>query len=168
MTVKLDHVRVRYLMLVNQSFTEGSLFIAGFAQVGEPHTALLLSIDSNKGHIAHIHAKSGTWAYQFRQQNLSGSLTLTTLLKIHDVSAGAITPEQLDAVASKVQVNSDAPVGECLKWVKEAVEALHSEGLVNLGSGDNLLEEFSTFAGGNRAYATSSRFPNVMESQHCT
>jgi hypothetical protein len=121
-----------------------------------------------KGHIAHIHAKSGSWAYEFRPQNLSGSVTLSTLLKIHDVSAGAITPEQLDAVARKVEVNSSAPVGECLKWVKGAVEALHSEGLVALGSGDNLLEEFSTFAGGNRAYATSSRFPNVMESQNCT
>ncbi|KAG1808878.1 uncharacterized protein BJ212DRAFT_1484735 [Suillus subaureus] len=79
-----------------------------------------------------------------------------------------VNPPEDTQFASKVVVNSNAPVGECLKWVKGAVEALHLEGLVNIGSGDNFLEEFLTFVGGSHTYVTSSRFPNVMESQHYT
>ncbi|KAG1766731.1 hypothetical protein EV702DRAFT_950393, partial [Suillus placidus] len=104
-------------------------------------------------------------AYESRKQNLSQSMSLTvTLLKIHDVSAGAITPEQLDATVSKAAVVHSGS-GECLKWVIRAVEVLHSEGLVDLGSADNLAQGFSTFAAGNRSYATRNKFPNVKASQ---
>jgi hypothetical protein len=124
-------------------------------------------VDSNKGHIAHIKQKSGSWAYEFREQNISESMSLTTLLKIHDVSAGAITAKQLDAAARKAGITPGAPIGECLEWVKRAVQMLHSEGRVEVTSVDKLAEEFSNFASGNRAYAKRNTFPNVKASQYC-
>jgi len=95
-------------------------------------------------------------------------MTLTTLLKIHDVSGGVITPEQLDAAARKAVVNPGAPIGECLEWVMRVVQILHSDGFVKLASVDSLSQEFSNFAAGNRSYATRSKFPNVQASQYCT
>jgi hypothetical protein len=91
-----------------------------------------------------------------------------TLLKIHDISAGAITPEQLDAAASKATVNPDSSTGECLDWVMRAVEALHLEGLVKLVSVDDLAQEFSIFTGGNHSFAKKDKFPNVKTSEKCT
>ncbi|KIJ11130.1 hypothetical protein PAXINDRAFT_177387 [Paxillus involutus ATCC 200175] len=144
-----------------RTFTVGSLYIAGFQQSGGgPHAGLILAPNAEEGSIAHIKHQFGAWSYEFRKQRLQQSMSLSTLLKIHDVSAGAITSDELDEAARSLS--------ECLNWTLKVVQVLHSRGLVNLTSVQHLANEFSDFAGGNRNYARRTVFPNVKASANCS
>lgn len=95
---------------------------------------------------------------------------VSTLLKIHDVSGGAITKDQLEDAAKSIAVPENDEFGECLPWALRVVENLHSRDLVVLKDGDvaALEREFAEFAAGNRDYATRTRFPNVKISSICS
>ncbi|KAF8467520.1 hypothetical protein JB92DRAFT_3060262 [Gautieria morchelliformis] len=154
------------------SITNGSLYIAGFAQAGDPHAGLFIPNSGSAGDFFHIHVPrnqtSSQWTYQARQQNFSQSMTFTTLLRIHDASQGVITAQTMDWAAKQVAVPSGAEEGECLKWVMSVIGILQKHGLVRVSSISHLQQEFSQFAAGNRAYATRSILPNVNVSQYCT
>ncbi|GBE89442.1 hypothetical protein SCP_1601040 [Sparassis crispa] len=151
-----------------RAYNPGSLYIAGFAQSGDPHAGLILSIDSSKGYFAHIMIKNDAWTFQSREQNVARSMSLMSLLKIHDVSAGVITAAQLEAAACKVAVPPGSESGECLKWVLSIIQVLHAEGIITLTSVDNLTQEFSSFALENCSYAERSKFPNIGISAYST
>ncbi|KAG5642020.1 hypothetical protein DXG03_003767 [Asterophora parasitica] len=146
----------------------GSLYMAGFAQAGPPHAGLIIVSNDKAGDFVHIRISEGVWKLDTRQQNIVQSISLTTLLKIHDVSAGAITRAQLQEAAQHVPVPSGGESGECLPWVLRVVERLDAMGLVNLSSSAELGEEFTTFSAGNRSYAQRDKYPNVKTSAHCT
>ncbi|KAF8073895.1 hypothetical protein FPV67DRAFT_1778478 [Lyophyllum atratum] len=147
----------------------GSLYLAGFAQVGAPHAGLIIAgEDGSNGHFVHINIKNGIWAFDARTQNIAGSMSLTTLVRIHDASAGTITEQELEDAARKVAVPAGGESGECLPWVLRVIERLDAEGLVSLSSSEALREEFTDFATGNRKYANRNQYPNVKTSLNCT
>lgn len=151
--------------------TAGSLYIAGLTQARSPHLALIIPTDTKSGRLVHIRIDrdtSPTWAYQCRTEKIEGNMFLSSLLKIHDVSAGELTIDQLEAVAKTVPVPENDDFGECGPWVLRVIEELHKQGLVVLVDGESLKQEFDTFAGGNMAFARRDRFPNVMASQFCS
>ncbi|KAL4245087.1 hypothetical protein ABKN59_010219 [Abortiporus biennis] len=152
-------------------FTAKSLYIAGFAQARAPHQALIIPSDTQSGTIVHIRidrATAPTWAYQSRVQKIEGDMFLSSLLKIHDISAGEITVDQLQQAGSVVPVPDNDEFGECGPWVCKVVEKLHEMGLVQLEDIEELRKEFSEFAAGNKAFARRDRFPNVSVSKFCT
>ncbi|KAF8842343.1 hypothetical protein BDN67DRAFT_383805 [Paxillus ammoniavirescens] len=151
------------------TFTVGSLYIAGFQQSGGvPHAGLILAPTVEEGSIAHIKHQFGAWSYEFRKQRLQQSMSLSTMLKIHDVSAGAITSKELDEAARSVAIPPPTQLSECLNWTLGVVQVLHSRGLVNLTSVQHLANEFLDFASGNRNYARRTVFPNVKASANCS
>ncbi|KAF9446100.1 hypothetical protein P691DRAFT_733905 [Macrolepiota fuliginosa MF-IS2] len=119
-------------------------------------------------HIRIDREKSPNWIYQDRNQNISRDLFMTTLLMVHNVLDGAITKDQLVEVAKSVPVPENDQFGECLPWILRVVERLDAGGFVTLKDAEALRGEFTEFAVGNRAYATSSRFPNVKVSSFCS
>ncbi|KIJ11114.1 hypothetical protein PAXINDRAFT_181914 [Paxillus involutus ATCC 200175] len=152
-----------------RTFTVGSLYIAGFQQSGGvPHAGLILATTAKEGSIAHIKHQPSGWLYDFRKQRLDQSMTLSTLLKIHDVSAGTITSKELDEAARSVDIPPPTQSSECLNWTLKVVQVLHSRGLINLTSVQHLANEFLDFAGGNRDYARRTVFPNVKASANCS
>lgn len=148
--------------------TAGSLYLAGFAQAGALHAALLLVTSSAEGYIFHITTKSGIWAFNGGMlQKIQGSLSLISLIKICDVSKGTITKEDIEEIVRQVNVPASCQDGECLVWICGAVNLLTENGLVTLTSVENLVDEFSTFCAVNRSYTTSSKYPNVKTSSYC-
>lgn len=94
---------------------------------------------------------------------------MTTLLKLHDVSDGMITRKQLEEVASAVSVPLNDTFGECLPWVIHVVKKLDEKRLIKVTADtDALQKEFEEFSQSNRAFATSTRFPNVKVSEFCS
>jgi hypothetical protein len=89
---------------------------------------------------------------------------LSTLLKLRDASAGQITAELLEEAAASVPVAENDLFGECLPWVLLVVQKLHEMGFLSLVEGN----EFSSFADGNRAFATRAKFPNVKVIMHAS
>lgn len=155
------------------NFTSGSLYLVGLAQARAPHVGVLLAEDPAKGFMVHIRInrdESPNWTYQGRQQAISGDMFVSTLLKIHDVSDGVITKNQLENTAKTIAVPQNDEFGECLPWALRVVESLNALGLVALkDDGVAALEhEFTEFAAGNRSYATRTRFPNVKISSICS
>ncbi|KAJ7281896.1 hypothetical protein C8J57DRAFT_1123839 [Mycena rebaudengoi] len=153
-------------------FTIGSLYIAGFAQAGAPHVGLIIPTDTKTGCLVHIRIDRDTspnWVYQCRlNQAIEGDMFLSSLLKIHDVSAGAITLVELRAAAAAVPPPDNDRFGECEPWMSRVVEQLHALNLVVCTDVNQMVEEFHTFATKNRAYARRDKFPNVAVSQFCT
>ena len=94
-------------------------------------------------------------------------MSLTSLIKIRDVSRGVLAEDDLKALLEEVAVPLGGEPGECLNWVMRAVEHLAARKVVTLLSSANLREEFSSFCSGNRAFARRELFPNVMVSQNC-
>ena len=153
------------------TFTPGSVYLAGFTQARAPHVALIIPTDAQSGELVHIRIDRNTspnWAYQHRSQKIEGDMFLSSLLKIHDVSASRVEVDQLIDAASAVLVPKHGEFGACCPWAYAVVRELHNRGLVNLGDADALEKEFEAFAVGNRAYARRDRFPNVAVSQHCS
>ncbi|KAJ6507138.1 hypothetical protein C8R47DRAFT_967002, partial [Mycena vitilis] len=74
----------------------GCLYLVGFAQVGAPHAAIILAQSAEAGRMVHISVASGVWKYQARNQKIQGSMSLTSLIKIRDVSKGSLTQEALE------------------------------------------------------------------------
>ncbi|KAJ7160969.1 hypothetical protein C8R46DRAFT_1106098 [Mycena filopes] len=152
-------------------FTVGSLYIAGFAQAQAPHVGLIIPTDSGKtGCLVHIRidrAVSDEWAYQCRTQPIQGDMFLSSLLKIHDVSQGPITLDQLRAAATAVPPPDNDEFGECEPWMARVVEELHAADLVACTDVKGLVDEFHAFAIENRAYARRDKFPNVAVSRFC-
>ncbi|PSR71631.1 hypothetical protein PHLCEN_2v12484 [Hermanssonia centrifuga] len=154
-----------------ESFTAGSLYLAGFAQAQAPHTGLLIATNTAGGFLVHIRIDRNTspnWAYQGRKQRITGDVFMNSLVRLHDVSEGEITREQLEEVAMSTAVPDNDEFGECFPWVLRVIEGLHEKGLVRLENIEDLKKEFQEFAEGNRMYATSSRFPNVRTSRFCS
>ncbi|KAM5540596.1 hypothetical protein V8D89_005627 [Ganoderma adspersum] len=152
------------------NFTPGSLYIAGFTQARAPHMALILPSNAQSGSFVHIRidrALSPNWMYQRRIQKIEGDMFLSSLLKIHDGSAGELTAEDVHKVASSVPPPDNDTFGECSRWVYTVIQELDKQKLVILEDVVALEEEFSTFASNNRAYARRDRFPNVAVSQYC-
>ncbi|PIL36585.1 hypothetical protein GSI_00274 [Ganoderma sinense ZZ0214-1] len=152
------------------SFNPGSLYIAGFTQARAPHVGLILPVDAQSGDLVHIRIDrsiSPNWMYQHRAQKIEGDMFLSSLLKIHDVPAGAITVEDLQKAASVVPAPQNDTFGECSRWLYMVIQELDRLKLVVLKDVVALEEEFSTFASDNRAYARRDRFPNVAVSPHC-
>ena len=153
------------------AFTSGSLYIAGFTQAQAPHVALLIPRDAHSGDLVHIHidrTKSPTWEYQHRVQKIDNDMFLSSLLKIHDVSAGQIAVEQLVNAAAAVSVPRNDTFGECNPWVFKVVQELHKMNLLALNDIDALKAEFDALATSSRAFARRDRFPNVAISQFCS
>ncbi|KAA1477863.1 hypothetical protein DENSPDRAFT_845069 [Dentipellis sp. KUC8613] len=150
------------------SAVSGSLYLAGFAQVGQPHAAIVLASSSDSGHMGHIVAKTGVWAYKFQAQNISNSLSLTSLIKIRDTSSGPLTSNELNGLLVQVTVPPGNEEGECLNWMIRAVELLAEKNIVALVSATSLRDEFSTFCAANRSRASSSKYPNVKVSEFCS
>ncbi|KAJ3530125.1 hypothetical protein NMY22_g8706 [Coprinellus aureogranulatus] len=155
------------------AFTVGSLYLAGFAQARAPHVGLILPSSAQSAHLIHIRidrVTSPNWVYQARPEPLTNNMFLNSLLKIHDVSDGAITLSQLEDAAKEVPVPDNDTFGECGPWICKVVEELHRRDLVKLsgGTADELKAEFDEFAAGNRAYARRDRFPNVQVSTRCS
>lgn len=146
----------------------GSLYLAGFAQAGLPHAAIILASSSALGHMAHVTNRTGTWVYKFTDQNIANSLTLTSLIKIRDSSKGQLTAEELNGLLAQVIPPSATETGGCLNWVMRAVRLLAERGYVTLRSEEGLREEFASFCAGNRGYARTTAYPNVKESQYCS
>ncbi|KAM5540597.1 hypothetical protein V8D89_005628 [Ganoderma adspersum] len=146
----------------------GSLYLAGFAQAGQPHAAIVLAVSSKEGNMAHITTKSGNWAYNFQAQKIEQSISLTSLIEIRSASKGALSAETLSDLLAQVVVPAGNVGGECLNWVIDAVKLLAKNGIVSLRSADLLREEFSTFCAGNRSFATSSKYPNMKVSDYCS
>ncbi|KAF9483631.1 hypothetical protein BDN70DRAFT_851201 [Pholiota conissans] len=162
-------------MAANQSpssaFTIKSLYLAAFAQAGSPHIALLIPESEKSGNLVHIRIQrdiSPNWTFQRRTEDIVGNMFLTTLLKIHDVSAGEITPLQLETVSKQVPVPENDKFGECSLWVYRVVEELHNSGMVNLVDIRELGKEFESFAAGNRNFARRDKFPNADVSKWCS
>lgn len=155
-------------------FTVGSLYIAAFAQARAPHVGLVLPLSAQSAQLVHIRIDRDTypnWVYQAHTEPLTNNIFLTSLLKIHDVSHGAITRPQLEDAAKQVQMPDNDEFGECGPWVCRVVEELLRRGLVRLQEGatvEELKDEFDEFARGNRAYARRDRFPNIKVSQKCS
>lgn len=147
-------------------FTIGSLYLAGLAQAVAPHTGLLIPSSDAKGHFVHIKVDPETrvWVRESRTENIRGSMALTTLLKLRDVSDGVVTPQQLDAAAALVDAPEGGEFGECLPWVLRVVKVLWEQGFLKVTSVDDLAEEFREFAQGNRKHARRDVFPNVKSS----
>lgn len=96
------------------------------------------------------------------------SLT-SSLLKIHDISAGEITLNHLKtAAARQVSVPENDRFGECGPWVYKVVEELHKLGMVKLVDVQELATEFNAFAAGNRSFTWRDRFPNLDISRWCS
>ncbi|KAJ7089727.1 hypothetical protein B0H15DRAFT_907642 [Mycena belliarum] len=151
--------------------TVGSLYIAGFTQARAPHVGLIVPTDSKTGCLVHIRIdkdKFPNWMHQHRTQAIANDMFLSSLLKIHDVSAGEITPEQLRAAAAEIPAPDNDEFGECGPWVYRVVQQLQNVGLVVCTDLKGMAEEFEAFAAGNRAYARRDRLPNVAVSQFCT
>ncbi|TCD65019.1 hypothetical protein EIP91_003340 [Steccherinum ochraceum] len=146
----------------------GALYLAGFAQAGDPHAAIILATDSSRGQIYHITTKLGYWAYSSSNQNILGSMSLTSLIKIRDASGGAISPNGLDALLRQVPVPAGAASGECLNWVINAVMLLHQHRVVRLSSAEYLRQEFSQYVPQNRSRATRGSYPGVKVSAYCS
>ena len=158
-----------YLARTTTAATDGSLYITGFAQAGLPHAGLIIARrEGTYGKHLHIHTKQGDWAQEFKSFSIESSMSLTTLLKIHDVSAGAITEDQLENAGKVIAVPEGSDGGQCLPWVIEVVKQLHADGLVNLTSASGLADEFVTFATGNRAFARKGKYPNCSTSINCS
>ena len=92
---------------------------------------------------------------------------LSSLLKIHDVSAGKITVDQLCQAASTAAIPENDMFGECAPWVFKVIQELHEMRLLTLKDVVALEKEFGDFASGNRAFARRDRFPNVAVSDYC-
>ncbi|TFK55374.1 hypothetical protein OE88DRAFT_609830 [Heliocybe sulcata] len=155
---------------IPSAFTPGALYIAGFAQARAPHVALLLPTDARSGHLVHIRIDRGTspnWQYQHRIQKIQGDMFLSSLLQIHDVSAGAISVHDLCEAASAVPAPENDTFGECSRWVYKVVQQL-AESMLLVLEDAAAEEEFDAFAAGNRAYARRDKFPNVAVSQFCS
>ncbi|KAJ7745687.1 hypothetical protein B0H16DRAFT_970735 [Mycena metata] len=151
-------------------FTIGSLYIAGFAQARAPHVGLIIPTSGKTGCLVHIRidrATSDKWAYQCRPQPIEGDMFLSSLLKIHDISAGPITLDQLRTAATAVPPPDNDEFGECEAWMAKVVEQLHATNLIACTDVTGLVDEFHAFATGNRAYARRDKFPNVAVSQFC-
>ena len=146
----------------------GSLYLAGFAQAGEPHAAIVLATSSKGGSMGHITTKSGHWEYKFQNQKIEHSISLTSLIEIRNVSKGTLNAQTLNNLLAQVAVPPGNEIGECLNWVVNAVELLASHGVVSLRSPDGLRGEFSAFCAGNKGFATSSKYPNVKVSDYCS
>ncbi|KAI0759049.1 hypothetical protein C8Q74DRAFT_1301733 [Fomes fomentarius] len=128
-------------------------------------------MDAQSGELVHIRIDRNTspnWASQHRSQRIAGDMFLSSLLKIHDISAGQVDVDQLRDAASSVAVPEHGEFGACSSWVYAVVQELHKRGLVVLADAVALEKEFETFATGNRAYARRDRFPNVAISQYCS
>ncbi|KAF8512256.1 hypothetical protein JB92DRAFT_2723839 [Gautieria morchelliformis] len=154
-----------------QSFTLGSLYLAGFAQAGAPHAGLIIPTSASSGRLVHIRidrANAPTWTVQSRDQRIAGEMLLSSLLKLRDVSRGEVTIEQLEEAAASVPPPANDEFGECLPWALRTVQKLDEMGLVKLTDADELGKEFETFAVGNKAYATRRKFPNVQVSEFCS
>ena len=152
------------------TFTPGSLYIAGFTQARAPHVALILPANAQSGTLVHIRidrATSPNWMYQRRVQKIEGDMFLSSLLKIHDISAGELTAEDLHQAASAVSPPENDTFGECSRWVYKVIQELDRLKLLVLKDVALLEEEFSTLASDSRAYARRDRFPNVAVSQYC-
>lgn len=153
------------------SFTPGSLYLAGFAQASAPHAGLLIPTSASSGRLVHIRIDRDTspvWAMQSRMQKIAGDMFLSTLLKLGDASAGQITAELLEEAAASVPAPENDLFGECLPWVLRVVQKLHEMGFPCLVDGEGLGNEFSSFADGNRVFATRTKFPNVKVSEFCS
>lgn len=70
-----------------------------------------------------------------RPEKITDSMTLTSLVQIHDIADKAVTTEQLEAVAQSVALPPPES-GRRLEWVVHVVEALAEQGLVTLVSAD--------------------------------
>ncbi|KAF7798612.1 hypothetical protein EIP86_009834 [Pleurotus ostreatoroseus] len=154
-----------------EDFTVGSLYLAGLAQARAPHAGLIVPTSITSGTLVHIRIDRDTspfWAYQSRKQKISGDVFMTTLLKLHDISDGIITKEQLEEAAASVPVPENDTFGECLPWILQVVQKLNEAGLVKLVDVEALGKEFEAFAESNRVFATSTRFPNVRTSEFCS
>lgn len=154
-----------------ESFTVGSLYIAGFAQARAPHLGLIIPTDSKTGHLIHIRVDRATsphWAYQCRTEKIEGNMFLSCLLKLHDVAAGEITVSQLQIAAKLVPVPENDNFGECGPWVYRVVEELHNLGLIALVDAQELAKEFNAFAAESKAFARRDRFPNLAVSLYCS
>lgn len=153
----------------SESFTHGSLYLGALVQAGDPHIVLILAMDNQVGYKYHIRVTAETpyWHYEFKREKISNNMVLSTLLRIHDVSAGALNPTDLDGLLSKLTVPVGREWGECFPWVIRAVQALHDAKLVSLVSTSGLREELEKFASGNRAYARRDLFPNTKVSEFC-
>ncbi|KAG7088070.1 hypothetical protein E1B28_012101 [Marasmius oreades] len=146
----------------------GSLYLAGFLQAGSPpHVALIIPESEETGFMMHITIKPGVWTYETMNQRIRGSMTFTTLLKIHDVSAGAITKQELDDIRKEVPPPPGSDSGFCLSWTIEVVQRLHDRRLLSLSSAQNLKQEFSEFAAGNSKFARHNFLPNIAVSNYC-
>lgn len=128
--------------------------------------ALILAQSAEQGDMCHIKInKSGVWAYAKGPQHIAGSMTMTTLLKIHDGDAETpVTKEILEAAAENVTVPAGNEIGECLPWVLKVVGKLHEGGYLSLTSIDHLGQEFDDFAGRNKDYANRNTYPNTISS----
>ncbi|KAE9392572.1 hypothetical protein BT96DRAFT_271254 [Gymnopus androsaceus JB14] len=94
---------------------------------------------------------------------------MTTLLRIHPHSAGAITPDDVESISKLVLVPSGCEWGECLPWCLRVIEKLHDHGMLLLTSSvEDLGKEFSEFAAGNRDYARRDKDPNLKHSSFCS
>ena len=153
------------------TFTPGSVYLAGFTQARAPHVALIIPANAQCGDLVHIRIDRNTspnWAFQHRSQRIEGDMFLSSLLKIHDISAGQVNVGQLHDAASAVPVPEHGEFGACGPWVYAVVRELHKRGLVVLIDAEALEKEFEAFAVGNKAYARRDRFPNVVASQYCS
>jgi len=150
----------------SQQAVPGSLYLAGFAQVGAPHVGLILAIDNATGSLFHITAAGATdWRYESRaRQSIENSLTLTSLMCLHDASTlGALSRATVDAVCRGVPVPEGCEVGECTVWAQQAVAALAAQGSISLATETAVLvQQFIVWVGGNRHKAKRGAYPAVM------
>lgn len=156
---------------IPEDFTVGSLYLVGLAQVRAPHAGLIIPTSNTQGTFVHIRIDRDTspfWVYQSRKQKILGDVFMTTLLKLHDISDGVISKDQLQEAAASVAVPENDTFGECLPWILRVVQKLHELGHVKLLDAEELGREFEAFAQANKAFATSTRFPNVKVSACCS
>ncbi|PPQ92613.1 hypothetical protein CVT25_007305 [Psilocybe cyanescens] len=152
------------------AFTVGSLYLAAFAQARSPHIGLIIPTSEKSGHLVHIRIDrdvSDNWVFQTRTEHITGNMFLTSLLKIHDVSAGEVTLDQLKMAAGEVAVPDNDRFGECGSWVFRVIEQLGKVGVLDLVDVQELRKEFNEFAAGNRNFARREKFPNVDTSKWC-
>jgi len=148
---------------MNEAYTIGSLYLAGFAQAQAPHIGLMIPTSSSSGTLVHIRIDRDTspnWARQVRIQKIEGDMFLTSLLKI----GGPIAPEALFEASKEVPVPENDEFGECLPWAMALVEKLDKQGLIRVQSIEELVTELEAFVNGNRAYARRNMCPNVAVS----
>ncbi|TCD65018.1 hypothetical protein EIP91_003339 [Steccherinum ochraceum] len=154
------------------AFTFGSLYIAGITQAVAPHVALVIPINEQVGDLIHIRidrAVSPTWTFQHRRQRISGEMLLSTMMKIHDISAGPISVAQLRNAAAAVPVPNNDTFGECGPWVFNVVKELHKQGILTVVDEKELKKEFEYFSSPeiSKKYAKRTVFPNVVVSRYC-